>query len=182
MVANKANNERIDADILQCKADIRRARDIMPPSKKKPQEEFKSKEPSENATPSIEASETSTEEERASLKYTEESLAEQVKPGKSEPAESVSSSRQETKIPRFDLAEEIMAEQRKITAIRRKAPGKRIEVGEQKVRSIDYAAEQPTPVSPEQGRIIAEIVARDIEKLCRGSHLTEDRERMAKDR
>ncbi len=31
---------------------------------------------------------------------------------------------QKSKIPKFDLAEEIMAEQRKITAIRRKAPSK----------------------------------------------------------
>jgi len=134
-------------------------------------------------------------------------------------------------IPKFDLAEQILAEQRKITAIRRKAPGKprrlpslappllsatpvpaatqRVQIAdkgvtrvqpqggaagkktesrpsdgrgeppvqEREVESIGYTinpARQKTGVKPppltlsEQGRIIAEIVARDIEKLRRG--------------
>ena len=121
-------------------------------------------------------------------------------------------------IPKFDLAEQILAEQRKITAIRRKAPGKprrlpslappllsatadkgvtrvppqdgaagkktesRPSDGrgepparEREVESIGYPARQktggvkPPPLTlSEQGQIIAEIVARDIEKLRRG--------------
>jgi len=105
-------------------------------------------------------------------------------------------------IPKFDLAEQIMAEQRKITAIRRKAPGKpqqlpslappllsasadkgvaRVQAQDgaagkktepanqqSQAESIGYTIQQPPLTLSEQGRIIAEIVARDIEKLRRG--------------
>lgn len=65
---------------------------------------------------------------------------------------------QETsEIPKFDLAEQILAEQRKITAIRRKAPGKKPQAPDR----------QPQSILSEQEQIIAEIVARDIEKLYR---------------
>ena len=78
-------------------------------------------------------------------------------------------------IPRFDLAEEIMAEQRKITAIRRKAPGKKFEAQPERpqAKPIDYTIELSIPWQAEQDRIIAEIVARDIEELCRGDDLTD---------
>jgi hypothetical protein len=68
---------------------------------------------------------------------------------------------QTTNIPKFDLAEEILAEQRKITAIKRKAPAQ-----QRKVESTGYAVKWPKPVLPEQEQIITEIVARDIKKLC----------------
>jgi len=94
-------------------------------------------------------------------------------------------------IPKFDLAEEIMAEQRKITAIRRKAPGKPQQIPSQdraagkktepcpsdgrgelpaqgrEAESIGYTIQSGNSAGtlPEQRRIIAEIVARDIEKL-----------------
>lgn len=135
-------------------------------------------------------------------------------------------------IPKFDLAEQILAEQRKITAIRRKAPGKpqrlsslappllsatpvpaatqRVQAADKgvtrvqaqdgaagkktesrpsdgrgeppargrEIESIGYTInparqktggiKQPPLTLSEQGRIIAEIVARDIEKLRRG--------------
>ena len=69
-------------------------------------------------------------------------------------------------IPKFDLAEDIMAEQRKITAIRRKAPDKKMEIQSQRrqIEPIDYSIEEQTSVK--QDRIIEEIVARDIESLC----------------
>lgn len=76
-------------------------------------------------------------------------------------------------VPSFDLAEEIMANQRKITTIKRKAPGKKTTV--EKVRPqaerLGYTIEPPMPASPEEDRIIAEIVARDIDRLCRGGTL-----------
>ena len=135
-------------------------------------------------------------------------------------------------IPKFDLAEQILAEQRKITAIRRKAPGKTqrlpslappllsatpVPAATQRVQAADKAVtrvqaqdgaagkktescpsdgrgepparereaesigytinparqktggiKQPPLTLSEQGRIIAEIVARDIEKFRRG--------------
>jgi len=72
-----------------------------------------------------------------------------------------------SEIPRFDLAEEILAQQRKITAIRRKAPSKKGETSsqQQQVRSTGYVPRQNPPLLSEQQQIIAEIVARDIEML-----------------
>ena len=84
---------------------------------------------------------------------------------------SSSKGQKESEIPRFDLAEQIMAEQRKVTSARRKGPGKDVEARkpEQEAESVDYLVEQPTPMALERQQIIAEIVARDIEKLCRGN-------------
>ncbi|MCP4261955.1 MAG: hypothetical protein GY774_31300 [Planctomycetes bacterium] len=74
-------------------------------------------------------------------------------------------------IPKFDLAEQIMAEQRKITAIRRKAPGHKTKAPDRRPRieSTGYAIEPPRALS-EKELIIAEIVAKDIEKLYRGDN------------
>jgi hypothetical protein len=72
--------------------------------------------------------------------------------------------KQATDIPKFDLAEEILAEQRKTTAIRRKAPGRQRET-----ESTGYATKWSKPALFEQEQIIAEIVARDIEKLRDGN-------------
>jgi hypothetical protein len=71
-------------------------------------------------------------------------------------------------IPKFDLADEIMAKHREITAIKRKAPGKKIEAHGRRceVDSIGYVAELSKSALYEQEQIIADIVARDIEKLC----------------
>jgi len=69
----------------------------------------------------------------------------------------------EREVPAFDLAEEIMSQQRKITATRRKAPGekaKRPKVKRRIESVVNIGGE-----SSRQNRIIAEIVARDIEKL-----------------
>ncbi len=81
-------------------------------------------------------------------------------------AEAVEAQRGKGEIPRFDLAEDIMAEQRKISAIRRKGPGKTIET--QKAERAGYIIGQPIPAQSYQQQIIAEIVARDIERLCGG--------------
>jgi len=72
-------------------------------------------------------------------------------------------------IPSFDLAEDIMAEQRKITAMRRKAPGGKAEVENQErdVESIGHSRGRAAAGLSDQEQIIAEIVARDIERLYR---------------
>ena len=72
-------------------------------------------------------------------------------------------------IPKFDLAEQILAEQRKITAIRRKAPGRKSKAPERQpqIQPTASASELLVRALPEKDLIIAEIVARDIEKLYR---------------
>ena len=70
-------------------------------------------------------------------------------------------------IPKFDLAEQILAEQRKLSSVRRKGPGKRAKAPTpKKVHPVARIVE-PSPMLPEQERIIAEIVARDIENLVK---------------
>jgi hypothetical protein len=73
-------------------------------------------------------------------------------------------------IPTFDLAEQIMAEHRKITAVRRKGPGKMV-VPPKKRHPAELIARDVIPreilSGPEQ--VIVEIVARDIENLCMGN-------------
>lgn len=91
-----------------------------------------------------------------------------------EPAAADKPSQDRKEIPKFDLADEILAEQRKSTARRRKrpavsareAPG-RIEATSRQpqAKPVSSAIGPPSPILSEQEQIIAEIVARDIEKL-----------------
>lgn len=72
---------------------------------------------------------------------------------------------QKTAIPKFDLAKQIMSEQRKVASVKRKAPDKKNKVTnhKQKSHSIGYAVKPPSmPLYQEQ--IITEIVRRDIQR------------------
>lgn len=75
-----------------------------------------------------------------------------------------------TEIPRYDLAANILAEQRRAASRRRRAPG---QPDDKPVMSrAGFGPKVSTPPSPPQGvaelqQIVAEIVARDIERLCR---------------
>ncbi len=179
MVSKTDDNGQIDADILQCKADILRARDIIPPSKKKARQEPKAQKTDEKTTPPADATETSAKKEKKAREDTVPIPIEAISPPPKEPApppaEKVNKEKaakrpqEKTEIPRFDLAEEIMAEQRKIAATRRRAPDKKIEAEELKVEPTGYTVAQLMPEPPEQ-QIIAEIVTRDIERLHRGDY------------
>jgi hypothetical protein len=98
-----------------------------------------------------------------------------------------------SEVPTFDLAEQIMAEHRKVTAVKRKGPDKMArppkkqhpaesitqnfvpghghDSSPEARRSLyepgESSPELRTPVGPQQ--VIAEIVARDIENLCLGN-------------
>ncbi len=71
-------------------------------------------------------------------------------------------------IPKFDLTEQLMSEYRKNSAVRRKAPSRKTETSNQQTGSFSYTTKPPSMLS-EQETIIAEIVARDIERLCKGN-------------
>jgi hypothetical protein len=152
---NKAeNNEQFDTDILQCKVDILRARNIIPLH--------------DNTAPKKPAAQNSTVE-TVPAKETAPLPRLSVSINKKEETETL----QETpEIPTFDLAEEIMAEQRRLTAIRRKAPGQKNEAQrpELQAQPVDHTKGQPLS---EQEKIIAEIVAKDIERLYRGDYSNE---------
>lgn len=72
-------------------------------------------------------------------------------------------------IPKFDLAEQIMAEQRKISAVRRKGPGKRVKKAKPPIAESSVRVVEEPPIHLEQDKIIAEIVARDINNLLKGN-------------
>jgi hypothetical protein len=76
-------------------------------------------------------------------------------------------------IPRFDLAEEIMAEHRKIASIKRKSPEQKVEPLRPIDKSKGHTEALNSPISEtiEEKQAIRDIVARDIEKLCRGESL-----------
>ena len=80
---------------------------------------------------------------------------------------------QEDAIPNFDLAKKLMAAQRRATSTRRKKTGKNVETQKTppQAEPVRYTIEQPMSISAQQDRIIAEIVARDIERLYRGDTL-----------
>ena len=69
----------------------------------------------------------------------------------------------QTEMPKFDLAEKIMAEHRKITAVKRKSPTQR-----NKPQKLHQQARLIPDVS-QQDSVIAEIVARDIARFCRNN-------------
>jgi hypothetical protein len=82
-------------------------------------------------------------------------------------------------IPRFDLAEDIMSEHRRMTSGRRKGPaGPAIPDSQLPSRPVAPPVPMPRPLSsrygfsngfnPASDPVIADIVARDIEGLCRG--------------
>jgi hypothetical protein len=84
-------------------------------------------------------------------------------------------------IPKFDLAEQIMAEQRKVAATRRKGPSRKTNAVKREIpESFCPDSKLQTPVSSLGScvlglascgaeQIIAEIVARDIRQLCGGN-------------
>ncbi len=149
------SNEQFNTNTEPRKADVLRGRDIIPGSPKRDEGRLGTPPPYKNVTG-------------------QEPDSQQT--GKNEPhppAEqrtSLETKQQTSEIPKFDLAEEIMAEQRRITAIRRKAPGEKDKDHrqEREAESAGYAIGQPSPALSEQKQIIAEIVARDIKRLCRG--------------
>lgn len=88
------------------------------------------------------------------------------------PLDSPVDNRRVGEIPELDLAEKILAEQRKTVAEKRKAPGKKGEAPSMQPRYIGaqsphHIVEQPPQILSEQEQIIAEIVARDIQRFCR---------------
>ena len=152
--------EQIDADILQSRADVVRSRKKTPLPEGEPQDSTQSQKTKEKADYSKD-DEIKASEGPSSL------LAAVVKANKTETART-----SQADIPRFDLAEEIMAQQRKITAIKRKAPGAKTDVRaeknnyERRSEAADYGAVQEIPAN--EDLIVADIVTRDIERLLRG--------------
>jgi hypothetical protein len=169
MVSKDKSSEKMDADIMRCRADILRARNIMPSyaeTSRKPLD-------SQHTGRSTNHSDVAVESPTANPAKIRDVTPMPIKAAKPpiittvnhKPA--VTGQHDNLEIPKFDLAEDIMAEQRRITAIKRKSPAKKIEVLSPP-SAVGPAGPQQWPKPQAQGQIIAEIVARDIEKFCRG--------------
>jgi hypothetical protein len=96
--------------------------------------------------------------------------AKDIIPGATSPAgkgEGVSN----TDIPRFDLAEDIMAEHRRLTTVRRKGPDSPAPVNLTPfpgVKSSQNSYSFSEAINDISDPIIADIVTKDIERLCSG--------------
>jgi len=80
---------------------------------------------------------------------------------------------QNADIPRFSLSDDIMAGQRKLSGDRRKPPSRKDnnEQQEAEINGPESKMNQTSPFFAGPSLVIAEIVARDIEKLRRGEKL-----------
>jgi hypothetical protein len=222
VAVNKANSDkRDDSDVL-------RAQDIVPPYNEKVHLKQESK---KTETDKREDTLSQNQPRKSSEDIASPLAGKKAEGSGDEPAEAIDVENKEGGIPKFDLAKQILAEQRRVTAVRRKAPpktgpvrgpkekysngggvrkagvaspGKKTEpllVQGQKVERdaitacvgtslpagrkaglplqkqgqkknemgaepIGYTIKQPPPVPSEHEQIIAEIVARDIERLC----------------
>lgn len=107
---------------------------------------------------------------RSSKKKISRTAAKKTRLVNESPARREDAMQETNEIPKFDLAEQIMAEQRKNTAIRRKGPGKMAKSPKKQHPAESIARNvMPRPILSGPGQIITEIVARDIEKLCAGN-------------
>jgi hypothetical protein len=229
--------KRLDEDILQSKADILRARNLIPPLGKPPvaklqesapiksepdvpqrtiqeqpdktpqpqpfhavtapletnEEPFESNDDIELLAQQMADADIDAEIEEESRSGISEPLMAENPPQVSAPADikaqKTEHEEEEPSIPSFNLAEQIMAEQRKVSANRRKGPGLKIPIVEIRPDPKPAAIEKPQvpviekpapiarptiaakpfidePSTPEQ-KLIAKIVARDIQRLRR---------------
>jgi len=73
-------------------------------------------------------------------------------------------------IPKFDLAEQILAEQRKNSSVKRKAPTNKVKPEQRrpKLHPAGHAMQSHIEALGQE-QVIADIVARDIERLCRNT-------------
>ena len=74
-------------------------------------------------------------------------------------------------IPQFNLADDIMAEQRRLSAVRRKGPlmeERRQKTEDRRPFSVVSFASSSQSYTSHWDPVLADIVARDIERLCKG--------------
>ena len=136
-MTEREQKKQIDDDILQCKADI-----FQP----------------ENAPENILEEDKNEQEAAPASKESETIPIEAI-----EFADIANDTENVDEIPAFNLAEEIMAEQRQTVATKRKAPGA---AKAAEIVPLRPAKKQQRKSSPKD-KIIADIVAKDIKKLCK---------------
>jgi hypothetical protein len=166
-VNNAESNKQSGADSEQRNADVLRAKDIIPPLKA-PTGPAPDTQQSVQKVPPPSAVPPQSPEQRA-VPSSADLPQPEPKPATDTPAAPLKAEQAQNEIPRFDLAEKIMAEQRRITAVRRKGPGQEeIQEQEREPEPGGGIKKKLPPTLSEEKQIIADIVARDIERFCRG--------------
>ncbi len=162
------NSEQFDNDVPQSKKDVLRAHDIMPP--------YDQNTPAQNTKKKPIVFNEITAEEKEALREIPvpiEAIDTPKTPPSTKETSNSAMDENKTDIPRLDLAEKIMAEHRKITAVRRKAPSQKIAIQEiPPTPKPATRADWITRLNPNNEQIITEIVARDIAKLCQSNPLS----------
>ena len=166
MVGKAESNEQIDDDILQCREDVLRSRDVATSKAGGKVTAFvasKDKEQKTDKNTNPIPIETATPKKPSAL------MAAVVEGNKKLAAKTPDLGQAKTKpdkILKFDLAEEIMSEQRKITSIKRKSPGRKTQIEPVKSRPATSGVKGSKSKLPARNQIIVEIVARDIKRFC----------------
>jgi hypothetical protein len=164
---NADSNAKLDAETESRKGDVLRAKDIIP-SLKKPADPAPVSQQAGQEVPVPPAEPQKQPDKEQGTESPLEIKEEQKKPVETAPAEATSTEQQKSDVPKFNLAEKIMAEQRRITAVRRKGPGQEETQDQEKAEQGGSIKKQAPPALSEEEQIIADIVARDIEMLCKG--------------
>jgi len=186
-VSKVEGNEQLDSDILQSKADVLRARDVIPPYNNKPQQAER-KEKKDESPPPAEVvdfpgkkekttgrGESNLEEVQGIGVPKKADLAASDSTGARDTTETARKRGEKTEIPQFDLAKELLARQRKVSSTRRKGPGGGSGPQERQPKpeapeAIRQTYELAEAIEPQPEWIIAEIVAGDIERLRRNDN------------
>lgn len=166
------DNGQTEDDILRCKEDILRLRRTNSTGEETTSENAGPKQPTEESTvPSSRADEHEPPTKDKGQARTEQTSDEE------QVAKPVNASQKAAEIPRFDLAQQILAEQRRITAVRRKAPGKANQTEQPSpVRTVTAQnTSEPSVAQPEPEQIIQEVVARDIDRMLRSQRQAGDK-------
>ncbi len=142
-MGKERNSDRLDPDIAECKQDILRAGGANAGGDSKGRSVARAQNKTKSGGLIIKSDEASGKKQQ-----------------------------QTSQVPRFDLAEDIMAQQRKLIALRRKAPQKNAEtrMRQEGLPSGSDIAARLNLNDTGQQQIIAEIVARDIDRMCRGGY------------
>ena len=156
-----SKNKNMDDDILRSREDILRAQGSQ---KKDNQSEQKTDNQREKEPADIPAGKEQKHQDILKDKRTEQKKTEHKPPSDSELP-----TQHKTEIPQFDLAEQIMAEQRKITAARRTPPEQNKKPPrDAKQKQQDFRVENKIKTTkPYCMKIVSEIVSRDITRLSR---------------
>lgn len=164
---NADSNGKLDAETESRKGDVLRAKDIIPSLKKPAEPAPVTQQTSQDALAPPAELQKQPEKEQG-IGSPPEIKEEQKKPAENISVEAPSTEQQKSYVPKFNLAEKIMAEQRRITAVRRKGPGQEEAQEQEKTEQGGGIKKQVPPVLSEEEQIIADIVARDIKRLCKG--------------